>query len=286
MKNLFVLISVLLVSRITVNAQQTYCDFESTKVIHFGMHTGMLDSAHVNVHQDLIDSSAKCGLFVRDTSTYNWLRVYTNAKMMDITPYASNAFNAPHMRMKVYSTAPIGTAVQIQLGISSVDNYPAGIHSIYQAMTTTQNAWETLTFNYYQTIPNSLASPTNIDKMIILYELNSNSLDTMYFDEIVGPTLVSSGVSENAVLPFELAQNEPNPVQNATKIDFALNAKGNVSLTLFDLLGNPVKTLVSEDLASGYYSIPVETADLPDGIYFYVFTMNGASRSMKMVVNR
>jgi hypothetical protein len=287
MKNLFTLISLLFITRISVQAQQSYCDFEGTKLIHFGMHTGVLDSSLTNPAPNSIDTSAQCGMFIRDTATYNWMRIYTDARMADITPYASNSFNAPKMRMKVYSTAPVGTMVQIQLGISTVDNYPSGIHSIYQAMTTTQNAWEELVFNYYQTIPNSLALPTNIDKMIVLYELNSNNIDTMYFDDIQGPPQINNSTANNYELfPFSLGQSSPNPAKGVTQINFTLKTKGNISLVLYDLIGNPVRTLAEGEMGSGTHFVPFETADMPTGIYFYVLTMNGSTRSMKMIVNR
>src|SRR5687768_4344915 len=106
-------------------AQQNYCNFETTKVITFGGRTGVLDSLFMNPAPDPIDSTTFCAKYVRDSALYDYIKVYPDTMLTDVTPYLDNNVQTPRISMKLYSTAPVGTMVQVQLGISSVDNYPA-----------------------------------------------------------------------------------------------------------------------------------------------------------------
>jgi hypothetical protein len=267
--------------------QQNYNDFEGNKVSFFGFHSGILDSLVNNPAINSIDTSAHCAKYIRDTTLYDNLQIHTNGKLEDVSMYASPLPSAPHFKMKLYSTAPIGTQVVIQLGSSSITGYPAGVHSEYTAVTSAINAWQTLTFNFSQMIPGGTVGPANIDKIVILFDPNTMHTDTMYFDDLMGPEVVPVGIAnlEN-VSPFKLFQNSPNPVKNITHINFQLNTAGPVSLKLYDMLGNPVASLLEQTMKPGGYSIPVEMNDFPNGIYFYVLKKEGVSRSMKMIVSK
>ena len=288
MKNLLFIILVLITVRIAV-AQQTYCDWEGTQVMKFGPSSGVLDSLLGNPFPvNSIDSSEHCAKYIRDTTIWDNIKLYTNKKLADVTPYMDNSSTAPKIKMKVYSSGPVGTVVQLQLGIKSVDVYPEGIHSEYIAVSTVQNAWEELTFNFLQATPGSLVSAINIDKVVILFNPNSSARDTMYFDDLIGPPLIDyAGIHENTVsASLKLYQNSPNPAKEITHIDFQLSTPGKVSLKLYDILGNSIASLLDQNMKAGNYSMPVETASIPNGIYFYVLTKEGDSRSIKMVVSK
>ena len=75
---------------------------------------------------------------------------------------------------------------------------------------------------------------------------------------------------------FKLCQNYPNPFNPTTKIKFELplikGAKGMkhlVTLSIFDILGREVVTLVNEKLYSGTYEITWDAGNYPSGVYFY-----------------
>jgi hypothetical protein len=68
---------------------------------------------------------------------------------------------------------------------------------------------------------------------------------------------------------FELLQNYPNPFNPNTTINFALPHSCDVTIKLYDILGNKVSTLVSEYKKAGYYSVEFNASNLPSGIYFY-----------------
>lgn len=73
---------------------------------------------------------------------------------------------------------------------------------------------------------------------------------------------------------FNLSQNYPNPFNQSTKIDFLLEHPGFTRLMVYNLLGRKVRTLVEENLSSGYKSVlwdgKNDSGDnVSSGIYFY-----------------
>lgn len=270
-------------------AQQLYFDFEGTRIAYFGMSSGVMDSLAVNPSPGEVNNSAGCAKYIRDTTLYDFIRVYPIKKLSDITPYADNNIQAPKIKMKLYSSAPPSTPVQLQFGLKGVDNYPAGVHSEYVALTSVQNAWQEITFNYFQSPQGSLVQPTEIDKVVILFNPNTHNRDTVYFDDLSGPELFDTGVleTETYVAPLKLYQNIPNPVKETTHIHFKLNSGGPVSLKIYDLLGNSVlSVLENSNMTSGNHSIPVLTSAIPNGLYFYILKKDGYSQAMRMLVSR
>ncbi|MES2285982.1 MAG: T9SS type A sorting domain-containing protein [Bacteroidota bacterium] len=287
MKKLYFFI---LVFAITQNAagQQNYCDFEGNKVLSFGLSAGILDSFALNPNPNGVNGSSYCAKYTRDTVLYDIIRLYPNLKLVDVTPYADSSVQSPKIKIKLYSTAPVGTEIQLQLGMKSIDTYPEGSHSSYAGMTTVQNAWEQVTFYYYESVVGSLVLPTNIDKIILLFNPLSTSRDTIYFDDLTGPPLINpAGISMIDAPPsFKLSQNNPNPAKQNTIISFQLSSPGLVSLELFDMLGNLVSSVLNQEMKAGSHSIPLETGTIPNGIYFYVLKKDGFSQTKRMVVSK
>lgn len=73
---------------------------------------------------------------------------------------------------------------------------------------------------------------------------------------------------------FSLNQNYPNPFNPTTTIHFALPVRSHVTLTIFNILGKKVRTLVDDTQQAGYHSIQWDSRDeygnnLSTGFYFY-----------------
>jgi hypothetical protein len=68
---------------------------------------------------------------------------------------------------------------------------------------------------------------------------------------------------------FHLYQNYPNPFNPSTNIRFDLPNAGNVKLTVFDIAGREVGTLINNYYQAGKYEIDFNAEELSSGIYFY-----------------
>ena len=86
---------------------------------------------------------------------------------------------------------------------------------------------------------------------------------------------------ETPVKAFDLAQNFPNPFNPSTTIQFSLPTSSDVTIELYDLLGNKVKTLVDSKYESGTYTIKVDGSDLAAGVYFYSMTSGDDYKAMR-----
>ncbi|MCP4546970.1 MAG: T9SS type A sorting domain-containing protein [bacterium] len=100
----------------------------------------------------------------------------------------------------------------------------------------------------------------------------------------------NSGTSvEETPAALNLAQNHPNPFNPTTAIDFALTTPGNVKLTVFDVQGRIVKSLVDGHLTPGNHQIVWDGRDdqdqpLASGMYFYRLDIDSGSLTRKMML--
>jgi hypothetical protein len=83
---------------------------------------------------------------------------------------------------------------------------------------------------------------------------------------------------------FELMQNFPNPFNPSTKIQYALSSKQNVSIKVFDILGNQVATLVNEVKEPGYHTVEFDGSNFSSGIYYYQMITEDFVSVKKMVL--
>jgi hypothetical protein len=83
---------------------------------------------------------------------------------------------------------------------------------------------------------------------------------------------------------FELNQNYPNPFNPTTSISFTLPQAGNVKLSVYNLLGQEVQTLINGFMETGLHSVNFEARNLNSGIYLYKLEANGISSVRKMTL--
>jgi len=91
-------------------------------------------------------------------------------------------------------------------------------------------------------------------------------------------------VDFNGVKKFELSQNYPNPFNPTTTIRFNLPEAGNVKLTLFNILGQELRTLVNEFKESGVHTINFDASDLNSGMYIYKIESGSFTQTRKMTL--
>jgi len=93
-------------------------------------------------------------------------------------------------------------------------------------------------------------------------------------------------VDEEVIAPktFTLEQNYPNPFNPTTTIQFSLNTASPVKLTVFDILGQEVATLVNEYKSVGSHKVQWRANTMPSGVYYYRLEADGFSKTHKMVL--
>jgi hypothetical protein len=93
--------------------------------------------------------------------------------------------------------------------------------------------------------------------------------------------IVNDRLSSNL---FELMQNYPNPFNPITKISYQIPEGCNVTLKVFDCLGNEIETLINSFQDKGFYSVDFNASKLFSGIYFYQLKANNFISTKKMLV--
>jgi hypothetical protein len=103
----------------------------------------------------------------------------------------------------------------------------------------------------------------------------------------------ATGVDQPEVLPlvFVLNQNYPNPFNPETNIEYSVPTAGNVNIDVYNVLGQRVKTLVSEYKSVGNFSVRWDGSNyngqmVPSGVYFYRMVTEGFSQTNKMIMLR
>jgi hypothetical protein len=81
---------------------------------------------------------------------------------------------------------------------------------------------------------------------------------------------------------FQLYQNYPNPFNPSTKIKYLIPQNSFVKITLHDILGSEIKTLVSETVQPGTYEIILDGSDLSSGLYFVRLSSENIQRTLKI----
>jgi hypothetical protein len=85
---------------------------------------------------------------------------------------------------------------------------------------------------------------------------------------------------------YNLYQNYPNPFNPITNIKFDILRKDNVKLTIFNILGNEIISLINQTLQPGSYKVSWNGIDNPSGIYFYKLETNFFKETKKMILLR
>ncbi|MBN2102576.1 T9SS type A sorting domain-containing protein [bacterium] len=83
---------------------------------------------------------------------------------------------------------------------------------------------------------------------------------------------------------FLLSQNYPNPFNPTTIIDYQLSISGEVELSVYNLLGQKIITLVSEKQVAGTYNIEWDATGFPSGIYLMELAVDGQYKQVKRLV--
>jgi len=85
---------------------------------------------------------------------------------------------------------------------------------------------------------------------------------------------------------FVLQQNYPNPFNPKTVISYQLSVHSQVSLNIYNIIGQRISTLVDRPQSAGSYSVNFEANNLPSGTYFYTLRAGSKVQSKRMVLKK
>jgi immune inhibitor A len=117
----------------------------------------------------------------------------------------------------------------------------------------------------------------------------SNSKDTMTCDFLVSPADVRNEYEANLPTRCQLKQNYPNPFNPQTEIEYYVSKSGQVSLEIFNALGQKVRTLLNREQERGAHLAEWDGtndggAQVANGIYFYRLKADNVSLTNKMIL--
>lgn len=113
--------------------------------------------------------------------------------------------------------------------------------------------------------------------------MNEFYIDNVYF---YGDAIINSNDDENSDIPTELklSQNYPNPFNPSTNIEFSLPSASQVSLIIYNSLGQQVSKLLDTQLSPGAHSITWNAKWAPSGVYFYQLKTANATLTKRMLL--
>jgi hypothetical protein len=103
-------------------------------------------------------------------------------------------------------------------------------------------------------------------------------------DQLIVPVGVGSGPDRPSA--FELKQNYPNPFNPSTTIRYGLPHRSNVSLTVFNTLGQQVAQIVNSAEEAGYHEVRFDGSGYSSGVYFYRIIAGGFVQTRKLLLLR
>ncbi len=111
----------------------------------------------------------------------------------------------------------------------------------------------------------------------------------MFLYHLLQDDIMPSSIADNeSAQPegFELAQNYPNPFNPSTTISYTIPRNAHVSISVTNMLGQQVASLVNQQMPSGTHQTRFDAVALPSGLYVYTLKAGNYQQSRKMVLMR
>ncbi len=127
----------------------------------------------------------------------------------------------------------------------------------------------------------------------------ATDINVLYFDDLMvgtgtglynhahGTSSVSDHSPSGVPSEIELMQNFPNPFNPGTVIKYRIPARTHVTLTVYDIMGHKVATLINEEQEAGAFAVTfsaAQTHSLASGVYIYKLKAGGFTKSRKLLL--
>ncbi|MBN1634681.1 MAG: T9SS type A sorting domain-containing protein [Ignavibacteria bacterium] len=208
------------------------------------------------------------GAYIGPFTTRDSTRFCQQIIKLDDGNFAVAAFSIPGVGIQIFS--PNGTFIKVLTGVSN----NRGVYQLGNGNFVTTNAT-----GLYEIDDTTGALVRTIISGASVF---SGQYITKY---VPGPVTGISG-NNTAIDDFKLMQNYPNPFNPVTKIYFEIPKQSKVKLTVFDVLGREIKTIVNTDLTAGSYNYEFDAGNISSGVYFYKLQAGDYTAVRKMMLLR
>ncbi|MCW3124684.1 MAG: hypothetical protein JWO03_342 [Bacteroidetes bacterium] len=219
----------------------------------------------------------------------NGLRIQNpfNLTNPDFTPTSTSPISYNSKALPGYMTAG-GTIDPFQNGklypynpALPINTDTSGLFASYNAPNLLPNLTSTKLQNSFFTAENHIGAQNyNTAKWTANWtNFDPNNTD---YDSRSSSTSVATYVTDKLYL-----QVSPNPAKDAAVIGYAIADNTDLNITLVDILGNNVRTILNEkNVAAGKYAFKFETAGLEAGVYFVNVTTPSAHSAIKLAITK
>ncbi len=161
----------------------------------------------------------------------------------------------------------------------------------------TYNFFANTTNTNYVDYTETKYSPRSGNKIYISYKVKA--VDNSNKKSLLTPSSISfavnGGIEKTAfnendtnvdLSVYKLYPNYPNPFNPTTQINYQIPKDGYVNLTIYNMLGQKVFTLVNEQQTVGIYSVEFNASNLPSGVYVYKLQAGEFNATKKMLLTK
>jgi hypothetical protein len=124
--------------------------------------------------------------------------------------------------------------------------------------------------------------------VVTMYACGAGGTGTPPWNNAPNKTIVvktTTGIENNTTpVSFSLSQNYPNPFNPVTKIEYQLAKASKVKLTIYDILGNKIMSLVNQKQEAGSYSVDFDGSKLSSGTYIYKIEAGEFTSTKRMLM--
>ncbi len=200
------------------------------------------------------------------------------------SPGRKNSNNDPlPVELSSFSAVVLESGVKLEWRTETeVNNYGFEVERTSNVKGQTSEVWEKIGFvdgNGNSNSPKDYTfNDNNVTASKYVYRLKQIDNDGKYN--------YSKAIEVDLSIPvkFELSQNYPNPFNPSTTIKFSLPQAGFVKLTVFNLLGEEVKTLLNENREAGIHTVNFNASKFNSGLYLYKLESNNNVQIKKMLL--
>lgn len=236
-----------------------------------------------------LNPSANSGRYVRNAGVqYDVLYLETEGDF-DAASFVSGE---RQFQMHLNSSAPAGTEIILQLENGSLSSgpYPQGRHSRFRGLTGEPGTWQEIVFEFLDRPHNGL-DPSGVGSIVLLFAPNSYTGHTYHIDNF-DAYVRSDGLGLSTEHPLSSEEGltrliaYPNPAASALNLEFELPAADLVSMTLYDVMGREVRSVLSGPRSTGSHRVDVAVHDLASGVYVAVLQTSTNTIPQLVIISR